>query len=63
MQSVENIVTASFCPKIWTPRHFELRKLQRGDGILGAVVPLSGSLNRSLEIPGMSVRINIYQVA
>lgn len=41
MQSVENIVTASFCPKIGTPRHFELGQLQRGDGILGAVVPLS----------------------
>ena len=62
MQPVENIITASFCPEIGTPRQFELGQLKRGDGILGAVMPLSGSLNRSLEIPDTLAQIKIKKM-
>lgn len=57
MQSVEDVVTASLCPEVRAPGQFQLGKLQRGDGILGAVVPFSGSLNRSLEVPGKFAQI------
>lgn len=54
LKSIENAVGAPLCAEVWPSGHLELGKLQSGDGIFGAVVPLIRTLDCSLQVPGIT---------